>query len=201
MSSGPKQRRSTGTKVPELAVMLFLFVLSAVPHAAKSGDRTNQANERDEHEFRLLQHYKLLYAEEQKIFYYCVAKYRKDNNSSQSAPFGGLAIGSKVGSCMRKQIKLKEKILDLAERQLGARSLAQGIYDECTYFYPRSGVARIGDCVKTWLKLDRILDDAVVAKVIYQNCDREWRKHGSDAIDNCSRTEATYYRDKGRLRD
>ncbi len=201
LSSDPKRRRSTGMTVLKFAAVLYFLMLSAVPYAATSGDRTNYANENDKHEFRLLQHYQLVYAEEQMIFAYCVAKHRKGRKSSQSAPFGGLAIGSKVGRCMRKQIKLKDKILDFAEGQLGERSLAQGIYNECALYYPKSGVTRISDCVKTRLALDRKLDDDVVEKKIYQKCDHKWRKHGSDAIDNCSRTGATYYREKGRLQD
>ena len=201
LSSEPKQRGSTGITVLELAVMLVLSTLSAVPSAAISSDRMTNANERDAHEFRLLQHYRLVYAEEPNLFAYCVAKYREKSESSYPAPFEGLAIGSKVGRCMKKQIKIKNRILKLAERELGDRSLAQDIYDECTSYYPRSGAARTGDCVKTRLELDRRLDDDVVENKIYRKCDRKWRKHGADAIDNCSITGANYYRNKGQLRD
>lgn len=185
----------------KFVVMLFLLMLSAVLYAAKTGDRTNYEHEYYLNEFRLLQHYRQIYAEEQNIFDYCVEKYKEEPKSYQSAPFGGFAIGSKVGSCMRKQIKIKNRILAYAQNQLGERSLAQGIYNECIKYYPKSGAARISDCVKTRLVLDSRLEDDIVEKKIYQKCDHKWRKHGSGAIDNCSRTEATYYRQKGRLRD
>ncbi len=102
---------------------------------------------------------------------------------------------------MSKQNKLKNNILEYAHDQLGRRSLAQGIYDECLDYYPTSGVKRISKCVKTRLVLRSKLGDETVEKKIYQKCDYKWRKHGLSAIDNCSRMEANYYRDKGTLRD
>ena len=187
--------------VLNFVVMLFLLMLATALYAANKDDLTNNRQEYYAHEFQLLQYYREVYADEIKIFDYCVAKYRKDLKSSRSAPFGGFAIGSKVGSCARKQVNIKEKILGYAQNQLGERSLAEGIYDECNEYYPRSGAARISKCVRTRLTLDSKLDDDLVEKMIYQKCDLKWRKHGPGAIDNCSRTGATYYRDKGQLRD
>jgi len=187
--------------VLNFVVMVFLLMLATALYAADTDNPTNHKKEYYEHEFLLLQHYRLIYADEMKIFDYCVAKHRKGLKSSRSAPFGGFAIGSKVGSCMRSQINIKEKILDYAQNQLGGRSLAQGIYNECTEYYPKSGATRISKCVKTRLMLDSKLDDDFVEKTIYQKCDFKWRKHGSGAINNCSITEANYYRDKGQLRD
>ena len=201
MFADSKQWGSKGMTIFKTVVTLFYLVLSTVLYAANTGDVTDYKHEYYLHEFQLLQHYKQVYAEEQEIFYYCVEKYKEKPKSYQSAPFGGFAIGSKVGSCMRKQIKIKDKILDFAQGKLGERSLAQDIYDECTDYYPKSSAARIGDCVKTRVVLDGRLEDDTVEKKIYKKCDRKWRKHGPGAIDNCSRTEATYYRDKGRLRD
>jgi len=178
-----------------------LVVISILTICISGNLAPTNASPLTEHEFYLLQHYKQVYAEEPRIFDYCVGKYKEEPKSFQSDPFRQFAIGSKVGSCMRKQIKLKDKILDYAQNQLGRRSLAQGIYDECTDYYPKKGVARISKCIKTKLVLDSRLEDDIVEKKIYQKCDTKWRKHGSSAIDNCSRTEATYYREKGQLRD
>ena len=102
---------------------------------------------------------------------------------------------------MRRQNKIKTGILNYAHDQLGRRSLAQGIYDDCTDYHPKNGVKRIRKCVKTRLMLDRKLEDDIIEKKIYQKCDFKWRKHGSSAINNCSVTEANYYREKGQLRD
>lgn len=187
--------------VLNFSAMLCILMLSTALYAAKTDERKSYKQEYYLNEFRLLQHYREIYAKESKIFDYCVRKYKEKSKSSQSAPFGGYAIGSKVGSCMRKQIKLKDKILGYAQDQLGERSLARDIYDECSYYYPKNGVVRISKCVKTKLVLDSRLEDDIVEKKIYKKCDSKWRKHGASAIDNCSRTESTYYRNKGRLRD
>jgi len=190
--------------VLNFSVMLCLLTLSTVLYAAKTSELTGDEYEYYLNEARLLQHYKQVYAGEKMIFDYCVGKYTGAPRSFQSGPYGGFgrfAIGSKVGGCMRKQIKLKDKILEYAQDQLGGRSLAQGIYDECTDYYPKNGVARISKCVKTKLMLDSKLEDDIVEKKIYQKCDSKWRKHGSSAINNCSIMEANYYRDKGQLRE
>lgn len=102
---------------------------------------------------------------------------------------------------MIRQNKIKNRILDYAYDQLGSRSLAQSVYDDCTDYHPKNGVRRISECVKTRLMLDKKLGDDIIEKRIYQKCDLKWSKHGSSAINNCSITEATHYRDKGQLRD
>ena len=45
------------------------------------------------------------------------------------------------------------------------------------------------------------LDQMPTVPAIYQKCELKWRKHGPSAIDNCSRMEENYYRDKGMLRN
>ena len=183
-------------------VLLFCLVLSAALYATETGDRTNHENyEYYLNEFNLLHHYKLMYPDEERIFNYCVEKIRKERAFYRPAPFGGYAIGTRVGTCMKKQIKLKNQIIDSAQDQLGGRTQAEAMYDECTEYYSRSGAATVGKCVKTRLVLDSMLEDDIVESKIYQNCDRVWRKHGHNAIDNCARNDAYYYLRKGRLRD
>ena len=166
--------------VLKFAVLLCSSMLTTALYAAKIGEQPML-----EHDFYLLQHYKLIYTEE--IFDYCVKEY-------------GTA-GSRLGNCMRGQDKLKNWILEYAQDQLGRRSLAQDIYDDCIDYHPNNGVKRISECVKTRLLLDSRLKDDIVENKIYQKCDFKWRKHGSSAIDNCSRAESTYYREKGQLQD
>lgn len=183
-------------------VLLFFVVLSAALYAAETEERTSyEYEEYYLNEFNLLQHYKLLYPDEERIFNYCVEKHKKEPGSYRPAPFGGYAIGSRVGSCVKKQIKLKNQIIDSAQDQLGGRTQAQAMYDECYEYYSRSGAATIGRCVKTRLVLDSMLEDDIVENKIYRNCDLIWRKHGHSAIDNCSRNNAYYYLQKGRFRD
>ena len=162
------------------SVMLCILMLSTALYAAKTGERASAEYKYYLNEYHLLQHYQQVYAGEKMLFNYCVGKYYgryAEPKSFQSAPFGrfrgfgGWAIGSKVGGCMRKQLKLKDKILEYAQDQLGGRTLAQVIYDECTDYYPKNGVARISKCVKTRLMLARKLEDYIVEKKIYQKCD------------------------------
>ncbi len=185
--------------VLNFVVLLFCMVLSAALYAAETEDRTNY--EYYLNEFNLLHHYKLMYPDEERIFDYCVEKYKKEPGSYESAPFGGYAIGTRVGTCMEKQIKLKNQIIDSARDQLGGRIQAQAMYDECSEYYSKSGAATVGRCVKTRLVLDSMLEDDIVENKIYRNCDLVWRKHGHNAIDNCSRNDAYYYLRKGHLRD
>jgi hypothetical protein len=175
--------------VLKFAVLLFIPMLTTALHAAKMDKPISL--ELLQYYNDLLKHYKLIYTEE--IFDYCIEKYGTIGSN--------LAIGSRLGSCMKKQDKLRNRILNYAQDQLGRRSLAQGIYDDCIDYYPMNGVARISKCVKTRLALDSKLKDDTIEKIIYQNCDFRWRKHGSGAIHNCSTSEANYYHDKGQLRD
>ena len=195
--------------MPAFGFVIFVFcmLLSAPLYAAETGGRTNYENyEYYLNEFNLLQHYKLMYPDEERIFNYCVEKHKKEPESYlpgsyRPVPFGGYAIGTRVGRCMEKQIKLKNTIIDNAQDQLGGRAQAQDMYDECSEYYSRSGAATIGRCVKTRLLLDSMLEDDIVENKIYRNCDLVWRKHGHNAIDNCSRNDAYYYLQKGRFRD
>jgi len=100
---------------------------------------------------------------------------------------------------MIEQNTIKNRILGVAHDQLGRRSLAQDIYDDCVDYHPINGVARISKCVMTRLVLNSKLENDSVEQEIYQKCDFKWRKHGFRAIDNCARTQANYYRDTGQL--
>ena len=157
-----------------LAMAMMIFCVSG-----------NAATKFTEHEFYLLQHYKLVYAKE--IFDFCVHNF-------------GLK-GPSLRRCLIRNDKLKQRILNVAQDQLGRRSLAQGIYDECLDYHPTQGVGRIAKCVETRLVLASRLKDDAIEKKIYDKCDFKWRIHGYMAIDNCARAEANNYRDKGVLRD
>ena len=163
-----------------VAVCLFLSMLTTDLYAAKTDERINLENQ-----YYLLRSYRLMYTDE--IFDYCVEK--------------NGAIATAAGACMIKQEKIKNRILDYAHDQLGRRSLAQDIYDDCTDYHPESGVRRIGRCVNTRLMLEEKLQNDFIEKMIYQKCDAKWRKHGSGAINNCATIQAKYYLDKGLLRD
>jgi len=166
--------------VLKFAILLCISMLTTALYAATTDQRINLENQ-----YYQLKSYKLMYTEE--IFDYCVEK-----NGT---------IAPAAGACMIRQNKIKNEILDYAHDQLGRRSLAQSIYDDCTDYHPKNGVRRIRECVRTRLMLDRKLEDDIIEEKIYQKCDFKWRKHGSSAINNCSVTEATYYREKGQLRD
>lgn len=166
--------------VLKVAILFCISMLTTTLYAAKKDERINL-----EAQYYLLKSYKLTYTEE--IFDYCVEKHG--------------TIASAAGACMIRQNKIKNGILDYAHDQLGRRSLAQGIYDDCTDYHPKHGARRIRECVKTRLMLDKKLEDDIVEKKIYQKCDFKWRKHGSSAINNCSITEATHYSEKGQLRN
>ena len=166
--------------VLKFAILLCISMLSTALYAAKTDERINLENQ-----YYLLKSYKLRYTEE--IFDYCVEK---------NGP-----LASAAGGCMVRQEKIKIRILDYAQDQLGKRSLAQSIYDDCTDYHPKNGVRRIRECVKTRLMLDKKLEDDIIEEKIYQKCTSKWRKHGHRAINNCSVTQATHYREKGQLRD
>jgi len=166
--------------VLKFAILLCISMLTTALYAAKTDERINLENQ-----YYLLKSYKVMYTEE--IFDYCVEK-----NGT---------IAPAAGGCMIRQNKIKNRILDYAHDQLGRRSLAQSIYDDCTDYHPKNGVTRISKCVKTRLTLEGKLKDDTIEKIIYQKCDFKWRKHGSSAINNCSITEANYYGEKGKLRD
>lgn len=166
--------------------MLFVLVaISVLMICVSSKAATTYEQTLNEHEFYLLQHYKLIYTEE--IFDYCIKKY-------------GLK-GPTLRRCLMQNDNLKQEILNDALEQLRSQSLAQSIYDQCFDYHPMEGVGRISQCVRTRLLLDSRVGDDAVEKEIYKTCDLKWRKHGALAIDNCSRSESSYYLDKGVLRD
>ena len=144
-----------------------------------------------EQQYYELQYFKLKYPEE--IFNYCVNEHGTIDKYVPTNPA--------LGGCMVRQKKLRDRIIDNAIDQLGRSSLAQEIYDECVDYYPKNSVARIGGCVRTRLVLREKLQKESIEKEIYLNCDLKWRKHGSGAVDNCARSNANYYREKGQLRD
>lgn len=133
----------------------------------------------------LLRYYKKIYAEE--IFEYCLDKHTRTRAA--------------LGTCMQKNEKLKTKILKNTQYKLGSQFLAERIYNECADYHPVKGVARIGDCVKTRLVLDDKLGFYLVEIEIYQKCNDKWGKYGAGAVDNCSRHEANYFREKGEFLD
>lgn len=162
----------------------ILMLIIATSPAALPGAATDE-NRTHEHDFYLLQQYKLKYTSE--IFDFCVGKHG--------------TTGSALGGCMLKHNKIKNRILELAHDQLGRRSLAQDMYDDCVDYHPFNGVARISKCVKSRLVLNSKLENDFVEKEIYKKCNFKWRKHSFRAIDNCARNQANYYRDKGQLPD
>ena len=172
-----------GDKRMPIQILVIIFCILMLPttlYAAKINEQLF-----NEHDYYLLQHYRLIYTDE--IFEFCI-----DEHGS---------TGHRMRSCMIRNDKLKKNILSDALDELGRHSLAQSIYDDCVDYYPMDGVARIGDCVETRLDLAGKLKDDTIEKIIYQKCDFKWRKHGFRSIDNCSGAEARYYRDKGKLKD
>jgi hypothetical protein len=110
------------------------------------------------------------------IFYYCAEKYGTTSRMALD--------------CAYKQVQLRNKILSKAKSKLGRLSEAERIYWQCADYHPENGVSDISKCVETRLVLRSKLDDDDVERTIYDRCYLKWVKHGSRAIDNCSRNEA-----------
>jgi len=174
-----------------MRVFLSVLLLSTTVYFTVADALTPEELELYERQYYELQYYKLKYPEE--IFNYCVNKYGTIDKYETASPA--------LGGCMVRQKKLKDSIIDNAIHELGKQSLAREIYDECVDYYPANSVARIGGCVRTRLVLRRKLQADSVEKKIYLKCDLKWRKHGSGAVDNCSRAQANYYRDNGQLEE
>ena len=175
----PEKQLSKNSKIHRVLVAMTALTISVSVNSAPMDEQGFS-----EIDYYLLLHLKQAYSEE--IFDYCVNKHGP--------------VGYKMQSCMIRNDKLKRKVFADAQDQLGRQSLAQGIYNECLDYYPMQAVARIVRCVETRLVLNSKLKDSTVEKKIYEKCDFKWRKHGALAIDNCARTDASYYRDKGVLR-
>ena len=167
-------------KIYNILLALAALIICASGFAATTNERAI-----NEHQFYLLQNYKLIYAEE--IFDYCVNR------------FGALSPG--LGSCLRKNESLKQNILSDALEQLGRQSLAQSIYDECLDYYPMEAVKPVGECVYTRLYLRRELNDDSEERRVYRKCNLKWRNHGYNAVDNCATSEVTFYRRWGKYND
>lgn len=174
-----------------MRVFLSVFMLSMNLHFTVAHALTPQELQLYEQQYYELQYYKLKYSEE--IFNYCVNKYGTIDKYRTA--------GAALGGCMVRQKKLKDSIIDNAIHELSSPSQAQEFYDECVDYYPTNSIARIGKCVLTRLVLRSKLQADSVEKEIYLKCDLKWRKHGSGAVDNCSRAQANYYRDNGQLEE
>ena len=155
-------------------------------HASDSQHEVPAIQQHDtyEHSYYVLESFRLRYSED--LFYYCVKEHGTSNVT--------------IGSCLLREDKLQKQILTEAQDELGRRSLAQSLYDDCRDYYPLYSVARIDDCVRTHLMLIDRLEQSEVRKKIYDLCDAKWRKHGAGAVNNCSIVEANYFRSKGRYR-
>lgn len=103
--------------------------------------------------------------------------------------------------CLRRQEKIKNRLLDYATRRLGSYPHAVALYEECTAYFPLDSAEIIGECLETRLVLHSKLGDAAAERVIYQTCDEKWRKHSILAIRNCAANSANYYRETGEFRD
>lgn len=170
--------QNPGIRIFSVAVAALMVCVSG--NAATTHEQTD-----DERQRQQIRYYRTIYDRE--IFHYCVKRYRYKE--------------SRLASCLKRHGKLKQKILSNALRRFASQSLAQRIYDECYYHHPHEGVGRIGQCVNTRLALRDELEDEGIEQEIYKNCVVKWRKHGAMAIDNCSLSGASYYQDKGVLRD
>ena len=176
----PETQFSQNLKTHNILVALAALIMSVSGSAATTDEQAFY-----KHQYYLLKQYKLIYAEE--IFDFCVEK------------FG--SVESKLGRCLRKNDKLKQRILNDAHEQLGRQSLAQSNYDECLDYHPMEGVRPIGECVYTKLYLHRELNDDSEERRVYQKCNLKWREHGYNAVDTCARGEVTYYRRWGKYND
>ena len=132
-----------------------------------------------------LSYYREAYSKE--IYGYCARNFRNKE--------------SRLVRCLDWHDRLKGEILANAQRYFGSESLAQGIYDQCYDYHPYEGVARIGECVSTRLKINKLVADEAIEKQIYHGCYRKRSKHGASAINNCANSDARYYRRTGILRD
>ncbi|MDJ0779596.1 MAG: hypothetical protein QNJ85_17135 [Gammaproteobacteria bacterium] len=171
-----------------LPCVLFVGALAGPAFAGAHDDNESdlqRERNRAKHEYYTLKHLKLVYSPE--VFDYCVDRHR--------------VVGRPLRSCMMKQEKIRTGILDRALRELGRKSLARSLYDDCLDYYPGESISRVGDCVDTRLILRERLnhDDAEVE--IFALCDKKWRKHGASAIRNCAISAAGYYRDTGKIVD
>jgi len=162
-----------------LKALCLCSALLLTPDAETAPSNYRHYLERD---YQLLDAYRKKYPPE--IYRYCVKRYGH--------------FSPKLGACLNRQFRMKERILAGAQRDLGQRSLVRVLYHSCLRYYPLYGVARIWRCMQSRIKLREILHDETVEKEIYRRCDSKWRKHGFRAIDNCSLHQAKYYRDRGR---
>lgn len=181
----PEAQFSQNLKTHNVLVALAALIMSVSGSAATTDEQALYI-----HQYILLEHYKLIYTEE--IFDFCIEK---------SGTPRRLVMASKLGSCLRKNNKLKQRILNNAHEQLGRQSLAQSIYDECLDYHPMVGVRPIGKCVYTKLYLHRELNDDSEERRVYQKCNLKWRKHGYGAVDTCAKSEVNYYRRWGKYND
>jgi len=167
-------------KIHNVLIALAALMMSVSGAAATRGEQALH-----DHQFYLLQNYKLKYTDE--IFQYCVGEY---------GPFGPA-----LGSCMSKNDRLRRRVLNEAREQLGKQSLAQNVYDECLDYYPMEGVKPVGECAYTRLYLQRELNDDSEERRVYRKCNLKWRDQGYGAVDTCARSEVIYYQRWGRYND
>lgn len=171
-----------------LPCVLLVGALAGAGFAgAKDDDESELERERNraELEYYTLKHLKLIYSPE--VFDYCVDRHR--------------VVGRPMRSCMMRQEKIRTGILDRALEELGRKSLARSLYDDCLDYYPDESIRRVGDCVDTRLILRERLNHGDAEVEIFDRCDKKWRKHGASAIRNCAISAASYYRDTGQIAD
>ena len=168
-----------------MRIFILIALLSTAPLSGVRGATAIQDLEILEHDYYLLEHYRLSYSPD--IFDYCVSKHG--------------TVARAAGSCMAKQDRQKKRALKKALEQLGRHSLAQAVYDYCLDYYPVNSAVRVSKCVYTRLDLNLKLEDETVEKEIYHLCDVKWRDHGYGSVDNCSTAEARYFQRTGEHRD
>ena len=107
---------------------------------------------------------------------------------------------SALEECLHRQAKLADNALKRAQDQFGMRLLAQFIYDECLARNSAMGVGIIAACVDTRIMLNAKIGDLAIEKMIFQDCDAKWLRHGYRAVHNCCLHAGNHYRRFGEIK-
>ena len=169
----------SGTRLCRILILLIGFN-TCFPSYVAATDQWDP----DEITYRKLQYYKQIYAKE--IFEYCTEIYDKSLWN--------------LRKCLSRQTILKRNTLKRAQDQFGMRLLAQFIYDECLARNSAMGVGIFAACVDTRIMLNAMIGDLAIEKMIFQDCDAKWLRHGYRAVHNCCLHAGNQYRRFGEIK-
>jgi hypothetical protein len=106
---------------------------------------------------------------------------------------------ARTGTCLETEERRRIELMRKLQKELGRRSAAQAIYNQCRNRFADRGVYPIESCAIAIIAAAKDTGSYDVARRIYDGCVQQWGRGKVDAASRCSKADARYYKRHGRI--